>query len=283
MKKSLILLGLVLLTGGLLGCQNNQTTSNKPIIAVSIVPEAAFVEAVAGDLVQVITIIPPGYSPGNYEPTALTMEEISKASLYFTIGVPTEAGNILPDIKNIEVVHLEDQVAASYPDRTFGDGGRDPHIWLSIKRAKVMVEVIRDHLIQMDPDHTQVYQTNTETFMNELQATDDTIKAIFSDVTMNKFIVFHPSFGYFADEYGLDMIALEEDGKEATAAHLQDVIDLAHQYQITAVFNQAEIDSSQVASFADEIHGQVVTLYPLSKDYCNNLIAMANAIREALR
>ncbi len=267
----------------LAGCQKTTTESGKPIIAVSIVPESAFVKAVAGDLVDVITVIPPGYSPGNYEPSARTMEEISNARLYFTIGVPTESGNILPQVKDIEIVNLETLVSQTYPDRTFGDGGRDPHIWLSIKRVVLMTQIIRDKLQEIDPDNANVYADNAAAFITLLNQTDAQIKTIFSDVTMNKFIVFHPSFGYFADEYDLTMIALEENGKEATATHLQEVIDIANQYDIKSVFNQAEIDSTQVESFADEIGGTVVTLYPLSDDYCNNLINMANAIREALR
>jgi len=281
MKKILIIFLFFTISSVLMGCDNTMTEHDKPIVAVSIIPQAAFVEEIAGDLIEVITIIPPGYSPGNYEPSARTMEEISHASVYFTIGVPTEAGNILPDIENIEVVHLENLVAAVYPDLTFSEG-RDPHIWLSIKRVKVMVQIIADKLADIDPDNADLYQTNAGLFISELDGTNNQIVEIFSDVTMDKFIVFHPAFAYFANEYGLEMVALEEDGKEATASHLQEVIDLAALYQIEYVFNQAEIDSSQVESFADEIDAFVVTLYPLSDDYCANLIQMAEAIREAL-
>jgi len=283
MKKPLLGLLLLFSLFLMISCTEQTTETNKPIIAVSIVPQAAIVEAIAEDKVDVITLIPPGYSPGNYEPSAKTMEEMSHASVYFTIGVPTESGNILPDIEDIEVVHLETLVAEIYPDLTFSGGGRDPHIWLSINRIKVMVEIITDKLAVIDPENASLYQINANVFIAELNETQDQIEEIFSDITMNKFIVFHPSFGYFADEYGLDMISLEEDGKEATAAHLQEVIDLAELYEIGYVFHQAEIDSTQVQSFAEEIEAVVVTLYPLSEDFCANMVSMAEAIREAMR
>ncbi len=281
MKKILILFLMTISLIGTVSCDDILTDNEKPIVAVSIIPQAAFVKAIAGDKVEVITIIPPGFSPGNYEPSARTMEEMSHASVYFTIGVPTEAGNILPDIEDIEVVHLETLVAETYPDLTFTEG-RDPHIWLSIKRVKLMVEIIADKLAEIDPENASLYQINANIFIAELNGTNAEIEEIFSDVTMNKFIVFHPAFAYLADEFGLEMIALEEDGKEATAAHLQEVIDLATLYEIGYVFHQAEIDASQVQSFAEEINAEVVTLYPLSEDYCANLITMAELIREAL-
>lgn len=283
MKKILILLIIIFSTAFFYGCSNNTIDPNKPVVAVSIIPEAAFVQEITGNLVTVITVIPPGYSPGNYEPNAKTMEDITKASVYFTIGVPTEAGNILPNISNVPMVHLEDIVSQAYPDRTFSDGGRDPHIWLSTKRAIVMVNAIEAKLSELDPDNASIYKANADAFITNIEAVDAQIENIFSDITMNKFIVYHPSYGYFAEDYGLDMIALQQNGKEATAPHLQDVIDIANQYNIHQVFIQAEIDSTQVISFADEIHAQVVTLYPLSDQYCDNLINMANAIKGALK
>jgi zinc transport system substrate-binding protein len=203
--------------------------------------------------------------------------------VYFTIGVPTESGNILPNIQNVEIVSLEALVGEVYPDRTFSDGGRDPHIWLSITRVKEIVKIIRDKLQEIDPANAETYQSNAETFTSQLTDTDNTIRNIFSDVTMNTFIVYHPAFGYFADEYGLNMVAIEEEGKEATAIELQSIIDLARDDQIEYIFKQPEIDSSQVQSIADEINAEIITLNPLSADYCNNLISIANAIRDALR
>lgn len=114
---SITFLTLVLLST--VSCSKETIQTEKPIIAVTIVPEQTFVKAVCGDLVDVITLIPPGNSPENYEPTPKEMEKFSKASLYFPIGVPTEKSNILPNIGNVKVVSLQDEVASVYPDRTF--------------------------------------------------------------------------------------------------------------------------------------------------------------------
>jgi len=132
------------------------------IVAVTILPQKALVSAVAGDLVEVMTLVPAGTSPGNYEPTPMEMEAFSKAKVYFTIGVPTEKANILPDAEDMEVVDLASIVAEQYPDRQFASGGRDPHIWLSPKRAVMMVNAIAEKLRELDPDNSTNYEANAK-------------------------------------------------------------------------------------------------------------------------
>jgi zinc transport system substrate-binding protein len=258
-------------------------TVEKNIVAVTILPQKALVEAVCGDLAEVVTIVPPGNSPGNYEPTPQEMENFSRASVYFTIGVPTEKANILPKAENMEVVDLPTKVAEVYSDREFSSGSRDPHIWLSPKRAKIMVEAIAETMADLDAENAKTYQENAEAFLKELDRVDAEIKETFSGIQNPKFIVFHPAYGYFADDYGLEMYALEEDGKEATPQHLQDMIDLAKAENIKVIFSQAEIDSKQPDAFAEEIGGEKVMLEPLSDDYIANLERMAEVISGAMQ
>ena len=144
------------------GCsEKKEATSGKDskiTIAVTVLPQKALAEAVCGDLAEVVSMVPPGNSPGNYEPTPMEMEKFSKASIFFTIGIPTETANILPKAGNMKVVRLQEEVAAKYPDREFAPGKRDPHIWLSPKRAKTMVEVIAREMISLDKENKDTYQ-----------------------------------------------------------------------------------------------------------------------------
>lgn len=260
-----------------------ESAAGKPIVAVSIVPQQALVEAVCGDLAEVITMVPPGNSPGNYEPTPAQLAELSDAVMYFTIGIPTETANILPEIPDVAVVSFQDAVGAVYPDRTFASGGRDPHIWLSVKRAIVMVETIADAMGELDAANKATYQSNAAAYIEQLEAVDQEISAIFDGIANKEFIVYHPAFGYFADDYGLTMYELEEGGKDATPVHLQDVIDLAKEKSIKVIYVQQEIDSSQADAFAEEIGGEAVQLAPLSGDYINNLRDMAKTLAENFR
>ena len=268
------------------GCGNQRISkadNKKTVVAVTILPQKALVEAVCGDLAEVVAIVPPGNSPGNYEPTPQEMENFSRASVYFTIGVPTEKANILPKAEDMKIVDLPAWVAKEYSDREFSPGKRDPHIWLSPKRAKVMVEVITETMAGLDVDNAQTYQDNAEAFLIELDRVDAEITETFAAIQNKTFIVFHPAYGYFADDYGLRMYALEENGKEATPQHLQDMIDLANAENVKVIFSQAEIDSKQPDAFAEEIGGEKVMLDPLSEDYIANLEHMAKAISGAVQ
>jgi ABC-type metal ion transport system, periplasmic component/surface adhesin len=259
--------------------------SGLPKIAVSIVPEATFAEAVCGNLAKVVTLIPPGYSPENYEPTPEIMANLEDADIYFTIGVPSEESGILPGVgKDVKIVALEDEVAAAYPDLTFADGGRDPHIWLSPKRVKVMVSAIARELCVLDPDNADTYNANATAYLAQLDNLDTSLKATFNALDANKksFIVFHPAFGYLADDYGLTMYALQEEGKEATASRMQELIDFAKKEGIKAIFYQSEIDSRQSQSFADELGGKTIMLEPLAADYIANLEKMASLMSETM-
>lgn len=250
--------------------------------AVTIVPQKQFVEAVAGENSEVTVMIPPGYSPGNYAPRPSELTKFSDADIYFSIGVPADIQNILPKAKqfnqNIKVVRLAEKVAQKYDDRIFSNGSRDPHIWLSPKRVIRIVKIIRDELIELNPEKRQIYQKNTAEYIDKVKETDQKVKNILNNNDHNYILVYHPSFGYFADEYNLNMVAVEEGGKEATAKHLQEIIDFAKEKNIEKIFHQAEIDSRQTQALAEEIGAELVQLDPLAEDYLNNLIKMAKKI-----
>lgn len=284
-KKAFCILLLCALLISAAGCASStagEPTEEKPVIAVTIVPEKTFVEAVCGDLARVVTVVPPGSSPENYEPSPREMESLSKASLYFAIGVNAEA-YILPEIGGAKVVSLQDESAEAYPERTFESGGRDPHIWLSPKRVKVMITAIAREMSSLDGANSAAYEKNAEGYIAKLNDLDKRIASALEGVKNRAIIVYHPAFGYLADDYGLTMYALEEEGKEATAQHLQDMIDLAKRESIKVIFYQEEIDSRQSTAFAEEIGGKSVQLAPLAPDYIDNLERMADTIAEVMQ
>jgi len=287
MKKTLLMptAAIILLTFIFTACapaENTDISAEKPMIAVSIAPQASFVKAVCGDKADVITMVPAGSSPSNYEPSPAEMEAFAKADIYFSIGVPTEVNNILPFVaENTSVTDMAAEVSSVHEDVLL-DGSRDPHIWLSPKRVQTMTDIICRQMSALDPDNAQFYADNAAAFQALLQQLDADINAALADVENRKFIVFHPAFGYLADDYDLTMYALEEHGKEATAGHLQEMIDLAKEENIKVIFYQAEIDSNQSRSFAEEIGGTTVMLDPLSENYLENMKLMAETMAEVM-
>lgn len=298
-----LLIFAVLISVMMTGC-SSEVEENKDSVAVSIGPQKDFVQAVAKDLVDVTVMIPPGYSETNYQPTPKELQALSDADIYFAIGVAAEEANILPKLgdfnEEVKVVDLWSEVAEVYPAREFdsehgheddddhededdhGHEGIDPHIWLSPKRVVVMIQVIVEELSFVYPEHADVFKKNGEEYIAELENLDLQIKDALAEYEDEPFIIYHPAFGYFADDYHLEMIAIEEDGKEASAKRIQEVIDLAKENDIKFVFYQEEFDSAQAETIAKEIDGATVKVAPLSEQYIENLQNILSAFEDVL-
>ena len=278
----LVFFGTIILLSACTGKQKTTNNNSLPKIAVSIVPEATFVQAVAKDKVNIITMIPPGSNPENYEPTPKEIQSFWESDLFFSIGFPTEKDNLLPNLGDkTTVIYLDKEVNAVYPDLKQGKL-RDPHIWLSPKRVIVMIDSIVENLSKIDPENKSFYEDNGKSYKKELTELDKQLKNTLLPVYNKKFIVFHPAFGYLADDYGLKMYALEKEGKESTPEHLRQMIDLAKENKIKVIFYQAEMDSSQAKAFAEELNGKAIQLEPLSPNYLENLKLMILTIAEIM-
>ncbi|GMQ57855.1 zinc ABC transporter substrate-binding protein [Vallitalea sediminicola] len=286
MKRSLLLLTSIIFL--LAGCSSKSTNNNQVNIAVSIGPEEAFVKAVIGDKGTITTVIPSGFSPANYQPSPKELEHISDADLYFSIGVAAE-NNILPKIisNDTKVISLKDSSEKKYPilyldnhthkhdEPTENEENEtnqviDPHLWMSPKRVIVMVNTIKEALSDIDPENKDYYLDNAENYIASLEELDTYIKEAVKNSDSKNFIIYHPSLGYFADDYDLTMMVIEEDGKAATIETMTNVISFAQEHAIKVVFYQQEFDSKQATVIADEINGKVISLDILSNEYINN-------------
>ncbi|MDC7238350.1 MAG: zinc ABC transporter substrate-binding protein [Sphaerochaetaceae bacterium] len=279
MKKFINLLILFLLISPIYA--NGQVEQNeKPVIAVSIVPQATFVEKIAQDKVDIVTMIPKGSSPENYEPTPQQRIEFEKADIYFAIGVPSVEHSILDMVANkTKVVDLSKEVEKDYPAIMIGDS-RDPHIWLSPKRVLLMVDVIERELSSLDSENSDFYKANAQSFKDELNQVITKIEDNLSTLKNRNFLVFHPAFSYFAQDFDLNMLSLEEEGKEVTPKSLVEVIDRAKSLGIKNIYYQAEIAAEQSIAYGKELGGEAILLDPLSANYIDNLEIMANTLKE---
>jgi zinc transport system substrate-binding protein len=266
------------------GCTENKNLFNSddtPIIAVSIVPQASFVKAVAGDLADVVTSIPPGYSPANYEPTPKDVQKLSGSKIYFSIGVPAE-NIILSKISainnDIKIIKLAKKISHKYAELEFSPGKRDPHIWMSPKRVVEMIKIIEEEIKKIDPQNKQTYEKNADEYILKLHKLDKKIKNSIEKSTQKNFLIYHPALGYFADDYGLEMITVEKEGKKPTIKQLQEIIDYARSKNIKTIFYQKEIYGGEAETLAEEINGVTKEIAPLSPDYIENLAKIAKYI-----
>jgi zinc transport system substrate-binding protein len=160
--------------------------------------------------------------------------------------------------------------------------GLDPHIWLSPARVKIQAEAIAAALQAADPAHRSAYQANSQEFYTALEALDEELKTAFAGRQGRRFMVFHPSWGYFAHDYGLQQVSIQIEGKDPKPAQLQKLIEHARQNRIKVVFVQPQFSAKSAEMIAREIDGRVVVADPMARDWFANIRAVARAFQAAL-
>lgn len=164
-----------------------------------------------------------------------------------------------------------------------GDDLEDPHTWLSPQLAKVHAENIYDVLVELDPDSEALFKENLDSFLAEIDQVDQAIATELADLPTRAFLVFHPAWSYFAEDYNLEQIPIEVAGQEPSAAELAELIKVAQAEDIRVIFAQYQFNSQAAATIAQEINAEIVYIDPLSADWANNLQAIAKQIAQASR
>ena len=206
----------------------NAEAGKRLAVFVSIAPQKYFVHQIGREQVDVQVMVPQGASPATYEPKPRQMAALSKTPLYFAIGVPFEKywlKKIAAANPNMQVVQTDHGIqkipmsthrhqAEVHPEEDHREehGEPDPHIRLLPELVKVQARTIRNALQEIDPAHRLVYEANYKAFVATLAVLDNEFRNMFVDKQGLQFMVFHPSWGYFARAYGLKQVAVEIEG-----------------------------------------------------------------------
>jgi zinc transport system substrate-binding protein len=255
-------------------------------VFVSILPQVTFVKEVGGDRVIVEALVRPGQDPHTFEPTGQQMARLARAAVFFRIGVPFENA-LIPRIQGSTRNLLIVDTQAGIPLRPLneeaehGEGGPDPHTWMSPLLVKRQAQTIRDALAELDPAGKQSYQANYERFAAELEALHQEIAAALAPFRGKDLFVYHAAYGYFADEFGLRQVAVEIGGAQPSARQLAGLIDRARQEGVKVIFVQPQFSPKGAETLAESIGGAVVPLDPLAEDYLGNMREMTRRIRQA--
>lgn len=236
-------------------------------VIVTILPFANFVEQVGKDRVEVRVMVPPGASPHTYEPIPSQLKEVSQAQLYVKVGSGIDFE--LAWMDKIRKVNRDMLICDS--SRGIEIINRDPHIWLSPKNAKKIVQNICQALIQIDPLGQEYFKENAREFNLRLDELDKEIKIKINKMKNKSFLAYHPSWTYFAKEYDLVQIAIEEEGKEPSAASLVSIIEQARADHISIILCSPQFNIKSAEVVAQEIGAQIITADPLARDYIKNL------------
>jgi zinc transport system substrate-binding protein len=260
-------------------------------VAVSVPPQAYFVERIGGDRVQVAVMIPPGYSHVDYPLTPRQVAALSRARLYVAVGHPAfefervQLAPVLRDLPGVQVVDMSRGmrlIEGEGEEDEHGHAAGDPHVWVAPGTVAVAARNIAAALEGIDPAHAAEYQANLACFEADVAALDREIRARLAGAHGDRFMVYHPPWGYFAREYGLRQVAIEAEGKEPSARRLIQLIDQARREKIKVVFVQAGFPRKSAQVIAETVGGRVLVADPQDPDWLGNLQRVARELQEAL-
>ncbi len=260
-------------------------------IFVSVPPQKYLIERIGGNHVNVSVMVGPGQNPATFEPTPKQMAKLAEADAYFRIGVPFEnvwidvISAISDSLRIIEccesmldrelVEHTHDQIGTSQI--------HDPHVWTSPVKAMDIAKLIHNELMVIDPRSEDYYSANYNSLIADLISLDRRIRDQIKGVNARYLVVSHPSWGYYADTYGLVQIAIEQMGKEIQAKALVELVQFARKEMIHTVFVQKQFNHASAEILAREIGAMVQEIDPLAENYIENLDFVTGEIIKGLK
>lgn len=276
--------------------------ASTPQITVSILPQKYFVEKITKDKFEINVMVQPGASPHTYEPKTSQMKALAASKVYFSTGVSFEhvwldkfkknaKDTLFVDLSNgIEKLAMskhehhdedaqEDEHKGHENEAKHDDeDGLDPHIWLDPILVKVQAKNIYDTMLKIDAQNGDFYKENYEQFLKELDQLDANLKSILAPFKDKAFMVFHPSWGYFAKRYDLVQIPIELQGKEPKPNELVELIKDAKKHNIKIVFVSPQFSQKSAKTISQNIDAKVATIDPMVENWSEGLIVTAKEI-----
>ena len=268
-------------------CGHTPQQSEKPVITVTLEPLRYFTEAIAGDCFEVVSMVPKGSSPESYDPTPQQLVNLSKSQAYLRIGYigfeqawmkKLEANyptmKVYDTSKGVDLIRAEGHHHGDH----YHEGGVEPHIWNSTRNASVIADNIYAALCEMDADHQPEYKQRLDSLKQVIARTDADVRTLLANAD-STFLIYHPALSYFARDYGLHQISIEEGGKEPSPATLKTLIETCRREGAQIIFVQQEFDQQNAQLIADELGIEIVPINPLSHDWAEEMLRVANALK----
>lgn len=291
MKRFLYLIILCVILAGCKGTPQKQADSGKTsgtekpavtvTVTVTISPYKYFVDQIAKGKVDVNVMVSNGNNPETYEPYAQQMMELSKSALYLKVGSigfeQTWMKKLQDNAPDMKVI---DTSVGIKPAKTPG-GNIDPHVWMSCSNARIIASNILKALCELEPKNKAFFEKNYQSLLSIIDKRDSTIKENFKKDPdlVRKFVIYHPILTYFARDYQLEQLAIEEEGREPSASQLKSLIERARKEKIKFCLIQAEFANRNTTTFINESHTKAMNINPLQGDWNRSMQEAAAAVQ----
>lgn len=258
-------------------------------LSVTIDPQKYFLKSIVGNKFEVNCVVPAGANPESFDVAPSQMITLSKSIAYFKVGYLGIENNLIekvkknnPDTQFIDCSNGIDSLESDHSHENCdhhhgGHDGGDPHIWSSPGTARIIAQNMYNAVIKLDPSNKDFYRTNYDSLLVEFNDTDSIIKSYINKAQSKSFVIYHPALSYFANEYGLEQLTIEHEGKNPSPLQLKQLIDEAKSKKVNVVFIQQEYDTKNAEIIAEAIGAKMVTINLLSYYWKQELTKIASA------
>ena len=234
-------------------------------LATTVAPITSIVSQVVGEHADITGIVPEGTNSHTFEPAPSVAEILSRADVVFVNGLKLEDPTLELAEKNVKdgsrIVKLGDEVLPeedylydfSFPEE---EGKPNPHLWTDPTFVKKYAEVVRDTMVEVDPDHEADYDANYEAFAAQIDAFDEAMRASFATLPKErrKLLTYHDAYAYFAKTYDWEVIgAIQvETFEEPSAREVADLIRQVEAEGVPAIFGSEVFPSPVLEQIGKE-------------------------------
>ena len=252
------------------GCNTTSNESDKKTIYVTIAPLRALVEEITDGDYDIEILVPKGASPETFEPTVSNLIALNDAEQIFSIGLINFEQSLVNSVKERDkVVNLSQGIeliagSCSHCNHAHTHG-IDPHIWTSPRALKQVVENIGLAMHRVAPDSIK-YRDNADKLLHKINRLDSLCSSNITSKGVDAIMIYHPAFTYYAKDYDIEQISVEQDGKEPSPHQLTALVEKARQHNISKLLIQPQYSKDKLRALATECGAEIVEIDPLSED-----------------
>lgn len=272
---------MVLVSLLLVACGGDGASDDGATVVVSTAILADVVTEILGDDATVVTIIPPGTDPHEFQLSSATAAQIGSADLVVLNGLGLDsavaevaASAAADGVPVLEVAPLVDPLPFAGESQADDQDGLDPHFWHDPWRMAVAVERIVAALVEhVDGVDPEAVEARAGDYTAEMLAVDENLAAAFFSVPADQRVMVtnHDALGYLADRYDIKVLGVVIPGGELgepSSAELKELVDALRSSQVRAIFADAVNSTALAEAVAAELGDQVevISLYTDSLD-----------------
>lgn len=280
---------IILIAAFIVSCKTQTVKEDARVISMSIPPQKYFASAIAGERYEYNIMIPPGAGHSSYDPSPRQLSSLSASALYlqmgrlgFELAWMDQLKSVNPDMKVVDISeglkYIEGEHHHHHEGEPCDESGADPHVWISPSYACTIAANTFKALLNAFPSDSSLFKENYQLLLKEISQVDSAWKSHAPQLKGKTFLIYHPALSYLAQEYGMEQLALEEDGKEPSPETLRTMVKTAREKNIRFIFIQEQYSTDNAKAIARETGAEIVSINPHSEYWKTEMMGILNIL-----